>query len=137
MNVPPRVRIDWRRPGGRKPHGVVVCSRPGRWGNPWRVEEYRWDYGRKAGYRVVGEEGQPVRGSESADKARAVANCLWLYRAYLEEMARLEPGLLEPLRTATGLACYCDLGEPCHVDVIRAILAALTPSAAPSPASAG
>lgn len=121
--TPPRVRIDWRKPGGRKPAGVIVCSRPSPWGNPWRVEEY--GRGRRRWFRVMKEKGEVVKASQSQSKARALADCLKLYRWYLEEMLRLDPAFLDPLRTATGLACYCNLADGCHVDVIREMLATI------------
>lgn len=129
MNVPPRVVIDWRKPGGRKPDGVIVCSRPSRWGNPWRVVEFRWDYGRKIGYRVVDELGLAVEETATSDKELAVAFCLDLYRRWITEELRRDPTFLDPLRTATGLACWCSLDQKCHVDVIREVIAT-------SPASA-
>lgn len=119
MNVPPRVVIGWRKPGGRKPDGVIVCSRPSRWGNPWRVEEYG---DKRKWYRVLDSNGNIVKGSQCPNKARVVADCLWLYRVYLEEMLKLDPAFLDPLRTATGLACWCPLDQRCHVDVIREMM---------------
>lgn len=35
--MPKRVKIDWRVPGGKKPENVVVVTRPGRFGNPFKV----------------------------------------------------------------------------------------------------
>jgi hypothetical protein len=32
------------------------------------------------------------------------------------------PGFLEPLRGAAGLACYCSLEVDCHADIIIAAL---------------
>ena len=83
-------RIQLRRSKGwRLPAGAKVVARPTRWGNPYKVAEH--------------------------GAARAVA----LYR---ESLAAMPPderdGLLEPLRGATALACWCKPGEPCHADVL-------------------
>lgn len=127
MTIPPRVRIDWRRSGGRKPPDVIVCSRPGPFGNPWKVEEFK--RGNQQWFRVLDDNGKVVKGSATTDRDRTIADCLKLYRWYLEEMLKLDPAFLDPLRTAAGLACYCRETESCHVDVIREILAATSPSA--------
>lgn len=36
---PRRIQLS-RRSGWRKPEGTIVVSRPSRWGNPFRVDEY-------------------------------------------------------------------------------------------------
>ena len=116
--IPPRVRIDWRKPGGRKPAGVIVCSRPSRWGNPWRVD-YWPDLGR---YVVEHASGRIV--SRWLLRSEAIADCLRLYRDWLADWIEYDPAFLDPLRTATGLACYCDPADGCHVDILRDALAA-------------
>ena len=84
---PRRVQIDWRKKGGRKPHGVMLCARPSKYGNP-----YDW--------RELGR-------LESIER----------YARYLDAMNERERAeFLQPLRKANGLACYCKLSEPCHVD---------------------
>lgn len=89
MTTPRRVQVQaWRYKGGKKPEGVVVVSRPGPWGNPFRVEE-----GRPAGEAV-----------------RLFEDYL-LARPELVEAARRE------LR-GKDLACYCRPGDPCHADVL-------------------
>lgn len=115
MTAPKRIQLR-RTKGWRKPAGAISCARPSRWGNPWRVEEY--GRGRRRWFRVLSENGEVMKGSQSPNKASAVADCLRLYRWYLEEMLRLDPAFLDPLRTATGLCCYCGEAEPCHVDVL-------------------
>jgi hypothetical protein len=76
---------------GRK---AVVVSRPGRWGNPWKV------------------------GVEDATRQSAVAR----YRAALLG-GRLNYKVKEVRAELAGknLACWCDLGMPCHADVLLEI----------------
>lgn len=38
-----RVRVDWRKPGGRKPPDVVYVGRPSKWGNPYSVSQHGRD----------------------------------------------------------------------------------------------
>lgn len=92
-------RIQMRRTAGwRKPPGVRYVGRPGEWGNPWRV-------------------GGKAHGA--LDPATAVAH-------YQDAMLRGElrdragTPLLDRLHELRGLdlACWCDLGQPCHADVL-------------------
>lgn len=117
MTAPKRIQLR-RTKGWRKPDGAIVCARPGRFGNPWRVEEY--DIGKRRWFRVLNEHGKPVKGSQTPNRERAMSDCLSLYRWYLEEMIRLDPTFLDPLR-GRDLCCWCPLDFPCHVDVLLEI----------------
>lgn len=121
MTAPPRVQVDWRQPGKRKPEGVVLCSRPSRWGNPWQV-----DFVPKLGRYVVRRRFNGIvkrmLSIRTMGQTEAMMICLELYRRYLRMRLRRNPAFLEPLRTATGLACYCKRDAECHVDVIREFL---------------
>ena len=71
---------------------VINCARPGRWGNPFRA-----------------------RGTGTAE------DCVNAYRAWLaiviSESADLLGADMAELR-GKNLACFCKLGEACHVDVL-------------------
>lgn len=83
-----RVQVKRVR-GWRKPDGAIYVGRPTRWGNPF----------------TVGEHGR--------EKA------VQLYREHLAGMPQAErDALLEPLRMATALCCWCEPGETCHADVL-------------------
>lgn len=86
---PARVVIDWRKPGGKKPAGVINCARPSRYGNPFAVDKY----GRSEAVRLFRQ-----------------------HLANMDQKQRAE--YLQPLRSARGLACYCKPSQACHVDVI-------------------
>lgn len=131
--IPPRVRIDWRHKGGRKPAGVILCSRPSRYGNPWMVD-YRPELGRYCVLRSVATGDRWLIVSRWTLHSEAMTDCLRRYREWLEERLCRDPALLDPLRTATGLACYCGPADGCHVDVIREFL---TSAASPPPSSDG
>lgn len=122
MTAPPRVQVDWRQPGKRKPEGVVLCSRPSRWGNPWKVS-FASEIGRYVVTRWNGCRGRwDNYRFRTMGQTETMMICLELYRRYLRMRLRRNPAFLEPLRTATGLACYCKLDAACHVDVIREFL---------------
>lgn len=84
-------------------------TRPGKWGNPFTIEEMAQRYGLDA---------------EMA-QARAVDLCDQWLRGRLD--AKLSPGS-PPTRTAIrdelagyNLACWCRPGTPCHADVLIAL----------------
>jgi hypothetical protein len=90
-------RVQQRR-GQKLPPGVRSVARPSRWGNPFRLPN-------------------------EADRARVLA----CYREWLDLRLASDPGFLEPLRGAAGLACYCSPDVDCHADIIIARLAARPP----------
>lgn len=94
-------RIQRKRvKGWRKPPDVVSVSRPGRYGNPFRVGERYEDYGQPGVYFTA-----------------TLENCLELFEAYAVGRALGEPEWLEPLR-GKDLACWCKEGERCHADIL-------------------
>lgn len=90
MDIPKRIQRR-RMKGWRMPANTVSVTRPGRYGNPYRVG-------------VDGDQ------SECVDK----------FRADLEHTLRFDPSLLaDHLESLRGkdLACFCALDTPCHGDV--------------------
>lgn len=90
-------RVQQRR-GQKLPPGVRSVARPSRWGNPFRLHDLQ----------------------DEAERAQVLA----YYRDWLDQRLAAEPGFLEPLRSAAGLACYCRPDVDCHADIIIARLAA-------------
>lgn len=114
-------RIQLRRTKGwRKPDGVVVVSRPTRWGNPFRVgvpvtpESEGW-----AEVAPKFAEWIPGRGMQDftpVDRAEAVA----MFRVYVQRKVWTH-GMTEHARhelAGHDLACWCPLSAPCHADVL-------------------
>jgi Domain of unknown function (DUF4326) len=87
--MPTRVRLRRAR-GWRKPAGVIVVSRPSRWGNPFRV----------------GVDGD-------------AAACVAAYRQALlgGDLAVTVDHVRREL-AGRDLACWCRPGAPCHADVL-------------------
>ena len=79
-----------RRKGARLSAGVVVVTRPTKWGNPYPLE-----LGREEAVRRYREDLLAGRLEVTVDDAR------------------------QELR-GRDLACYCPLDEPCHADVLLA-----------------
>lgn len=79
--------------------GAILVTRPGKWGNPFRV-------GHEAKTRE--EAVRMFRDMLSDDRARA---------------ARGYPSVDQIVKALRGrsLACFCPLDEPCHADVLLEI----------------
>lgn len=93
-------RIQRRRTKGyRLPANAVSVTRPGRWGNPFKVGEWAVDQ--------ITERGIPITRE----------NCLRLFESYCKLELEENPTWLEPLR-GKDLACWCKEGEPCHADIL-------------------
>jgi hypothetical protein len=100
------VRVQRKRTKGWKmPPGTVYVGRPTQFGNPFTPEQY-WDAGYSGGFTV------------------AMQHCVDAYRAWLEGRKHWAHGHhLPPMPSITGLrgknlACWCQIGEPCHADVL-------------------
>lgn len=100
MTLPTRIQRK-RTPCFRLPEGTTCCTRPGPYGNPFRV-----------GNRSPGNH------SILMDAEHALEH----FEVWLECKDEAAPGglmeWLRPLYGAKYLACWCDLDAPCHVDVI-------------------
>jgi len=93
---PVRVTLS-RRKGWRMPPDTVKVSRPGPWGNPFRV-----------GDGLHATNGECVRSYR-----------LWVTQG-INVMGDAEPPTEEEIADLRGknLACWCKQGEPCHADVL-------------------
>lgn len=101
MSDPKRIQL-LRTKGWRKPAGVIVVSRPSKWGNPYRVGE---TYVRRRPY-----------GTHDRFTVHDATEAVRLYRRWLftqEHSYNLIPEL-----KGHDLACWCPLDKPCHADVL-------------------
>lgn len=99
----PPVRIQRKRTKGWKmPPNTVSVTRPGRWGNPFRIGMFK--------------------GFDAADAVRSY-KC-WLERDLAfrstENVYGKPPTRDDICRELAGknLACFCALDQPCHADVL-------------------
>lgn len=87
-------RIQLRRTKGwRMPPNTVKVTRPGRWGNPFKVG-------------VISEYGDVP----DADTA------VMFYRAHIN--TGLNRAAMYAELRGKNLACFCPIGSPCHADVL-------------------
>ena len=99
------IRIQRKRTKGWKlPEGAVCVTRPGKWGNPFKVSDCL-EYG------------------HAIDKLDAARICVEAYRAWMKGEKHWAHGI--PMRSrpditelrGKDLACWCAIGDPCHADV--------------------
>ena len=103
--------------GGVDTIRVQSCTRPGRYGNPWRVVEVDgiWlaQAGAQAGVWWANDRECPFHQSRRS----AVAATIRQFR----KLARLWPdAMFHDLAKFDCLSCFCPLDRPCHVDAIIA-----------------
>lgn len=99
---PVRVQL-FRRKGWRMPENTVSVARPGKWGNPFKVDEIK--------LFVNDADPNDRRAFLPTNNAQAVEFFRWLasqtkYREIIGELR------------GKNLACWCPLDQPCHADVL-------------------
>lgn len=89
-STPTRITLS-RRKGWRMPENSMKVTRPGKWGNPYRVG-------------IDGDAAECVRLFKAMSESRPE----------YQETARVE-------LAGKNLACFCKQGAPCHADVLLRI----------------
>jgi hypothetical protein len=107
LQQPHRVQLSRAR-GWRKPEGVVVVSRPTKWGNPYQLEHYQF----------ARADGSPAPHDQAAARAMAVRD----YRHALG-VGTLKVSEDDVKRELAGkpLACWCSLSGLCHADALLGV----------------
>lgn len=108
------IPIQRRRTRGFKhPPGTLFVDRTGIFGNPYKIRFCGVDYHVELNGNTVGG----VYGFEQDARKAAVE----LFRQHLANMKIYKPAvftaMLERVRAAPYIACYCPVGSPCHRDV--------------------
>jgi hypothetical protein len=108
------VRLQLRRTKGwRLPADAVNVARPGRWGNPYRVDLFGRELAIALFARsLAGTWSEHDIPSELRDAARA-AHASLLARYGTDPAAAVRAAL-----RGRDLACWCKLTEACHADVL-------------------
>jgi hypothetical protein len=117
------IRVQLRRTKGwRMPANTISVARPGKFGNPFKVNECR-----EAGFQ----------GTDQQIASRCVeAFRTWLCTPYWrinwdgDEAEASRSAMLDGLPTLRGknLACWCRLDQPCHADVLLKLANAADPA---------
>jgi hypothetical protein len=107
MTGPTRIQLS-RSKGWRMPENTVKVDRSTAWGNPYRVwrdqDERQW-------YVSIDRQRWKV-----ASKAKGLALAVEKFRTDLMKSS-LKALPLSLLREK-NLACWCEIGSPCHADVL-------------------
>lgn len=107
--MPERIQRK-RAKGWRMPEGAVSVTRPGKWGNPFKVgmwfkkftpDWYVWTHGDSSAF---GDQ-----------QVRDLEHSLELFNEYAEARVKWDKDWLTPLR-GKDLACWCGKGSKCHAD---------------------
>lgn len=104
------IRIQRKRTKGwRMPENTVSVTRPGKWGNPFKI------YGQAGHWFVLNDYGEPL--VTFNEKKDAIDCCVENYKEYISHEHNLGIVNVFDLR-GKNLACFCPLSEPCHADVL-------------------
>ncbi|MDM2398140.1 DUF4326 domain-containing protein [Mycobacteroides abscessus] len=124
--MPERIQLR-RTKGWRKPEGVIVVSRPSRWGNPFAARIPQGEALQAADVRglLVAQFRDWLAGSTLEQAVEAHPLC---YPNGRRLIANIYPRPRRPtqreIRDALSghdLACWCPLDSPCHADVLLEI----------------
>jgi hypothetical protein len=85
-----------RTKGWRMPPNTVYVGRPSKWGNPFKIEDFK---------------------TEDFQDRVARAAAILKYEEVLDKALLVNPHYLDELK-GKDLACWCPLDKPCHADVI-------------------
>ena len=113
MSEPARIQLR-RTKGWRKPVGVIVVSRPTKWGNPFTIAGAL-----DAGWADTEDDARKFAVEVFEDwVSKGVLSDWWFSSgADQNEWIRDHIGGLR----GHALACWCPVGAPCHADVLFAI----------------
>lgn len=96
-----------RTKGWRMPENTVSVTRPGAWGNPFKI-----------GHRYTEGDSFHHHYGQFLDGGLVTAeNWQAAFEAYCQKYLRIAPSWLDPLR-GKSLACWCAENQPCHADIL-------------------
>jgi hypothetical protein len=105
LDLPQRIQLrrtkDWRKPEGAI---VVARGRQNRWGNPYRIDDYRADY--------PDSDDRELRLMAVSD-FRGMLEGKWGEEHEYPTLSVVQAELV-----GHDLACWCPLDQPCHADVL-------------------
>lgn len=123
MSTPQRIQLK-RTKGWRKPEGVVVVSRPSRWGNPFQLRQgtdYHGQHGQVLRTWAVVRDGSEVYPPVQRRTAAGIAVAMFR-NALIAGDLDVTVGYAQDELAGKSLACWCPLdGQPCHADVLLEI----------------
>ncbi len=104
-------RIQRKRvKGWRMPPNTVSVTRPGPWGNPFRVNE-------KPDKRTLKLWGWKLKPGHWDGACPSSEEAVRRFRACIAFDGASHYAAQKELR-GKNLACFCEIGQPCHADVL-------------------
>jgi len=104
------IRVQRKRTKGWKmPPNTVSVTRPGKWGNPFKVGETFYN---------------PNKGEFGLITPASIEQCLRLYKKYVSNcMNNQDSWMVKDIKELEGknLVCFCSLDKPCHADILLKI----------------
>ena len=110
MSAPRRIQRK-RTKSWRMPEGAICVTRPGPYGNPFLVDQYRQNPWLANG--ELDDDPMPKYQWRRIAARYAVND----FRTYALDRILRKPHWLDPLR-GHDLACWCNLTDACHADVL-------------------
>lgn len=109
-------RIQRKRvKGWRMPPDTTSVTRPGKWGNPFKVG--LWFRRIASDWSVWSHATDGQRGPFGNESVESLEQSLVLFEEYAKCRVRWDRKWLEPLR-GKDLACWCPLSGKCHADIL-------------------
>jgi hypothetical protein len=114
------IRIQcMRKKGWKAPEGVIRCSRPSIYGNPYRLNRYG-RYTALALFRNTAQgiwDPKVIEGfsNDLVDSAYE-SHCQWVRRMGGKPVEHIQREL-----RGRDLSCWCKPTDPCHVDILLEI----------------
>ena len=91
------------------PPDTIYVGRPTKWGNPYRIEK------RGEAWFVIDPQGHISYDQDGYNyKETAATIAVSAYSLWLETQKQLDLSEL----AGKNLACFCEIGQPCHVEVL-------------------
>lgn len=110
------IRVQRKRTKGyRMPANTKSVTRPGRFGNPYKIGMHNvWDIkdsktGKSLKDILVAKNGE--------NKYHTVEDVLLAYREKIKASGAMQR-LIKRELVGKNLACYCSLSSPCHADIL-------------------
>ena len=120
--MPALIQMSRKHPWRAAHPGAVIVDRRTRWGNPWRIIRDGSFMGDPL-YRVINPEGVAIFSGGELDRQHAAVVAVEHYRNAIDRGWGIVPwpGEIQEALRGKDLACWCDLGSPCHADVLLAL----------------
>ncbi len=100
MSKPIRIQLS-RRAGWKKPEGAIVVARPTKWGNPYKLTDYKYE----GAFDEADARAKAVRDFEASLSIGEGAPWQLMRRDRHELRGKV-------------LACWCRADQLCHADVL-------------------